>query len=344
VTRTGASDYALLKDQIRSAGLFARQPRFYVLFHVFAFAQLAACVWLLSLAHSTGRVALVAIILGPVFGLAASCSHDCGHRAMLPAGRANDAAGLFLANVMLGVSWSWWRAKHNAHHSHPNDPDLDPDVNIGVLAFSVEQAREKRGVARWVTRHQALLFLLLLPFEIFQLQSAGFKHLLRTRPPYRGLELALLLLRPAAFLAALALVLPWPSVVVAFVVAHLSLGAYFGSIFAPNHKGMPLAPDGDYFRRQVVTARNVRVSRLPELWFIGLNYQIEHHLFPTLPRNSLRRARPIVRGFCEARGVAYAEVGFLRSWVEILRGLSEASGGVNDVVGTAGGATSRAAP
>jgi Fatty acid desaturase len=78
------------------------------------------------------------------------------------------------------------------------------------------------------------------------------------------------------------------------------LGLYLGSVFAPNHKGMPILSrddDSDFLRRQVLTARNVRGGRLTDLLLGGLNYQIEHHLFPSMPRPSLRRAQPLVHAY-----------------------------------------------
>src|SRR5205085_1628865 len=74
-------------------------------------------------------------------------------------------------------------------------------------------------------------------------------------------------------------------------------GFYMGCSFAPNHKGMPPLTDEeekDYLRRQVLTSRNVRGGVLTDWTLGGLNYQIEHHLFPSMPRPSLRLAKPVV--------------------------------------------------
>jgi fatty acid desaturase len=324
------SDYALLRAEIRAAGLFERQTRYYMLRALTSFVLLGGSVVLLLAVDSPGLVVLAAIFVGFAIGQAGSFAHDNGHRAIVGPGYAGDMLGLLFANVVLGVSWSWWRAKHNAHHAHPNDPERDPDVNIRVLAFTKEQAQTKRGLARWITTHQAPLFVFLLPFEALNLQLAGAKHLLRTRPPYRWTELALLAVRAGALVTGLLVVLPTGSALIALVASEASLGLFLGSIFAPNHKGMPMAPDADYLRSQVLTARNVRPNPLIDFWCIGLNYQIEHHLFPTLPRNRLRAARRIVRRFCEEHDVSYTEVGFWRSYAEALRGLAEASAGVTE--------------
>jgi len=116
-----------------------------------------------------------------------------------------------------------------------------------------------------------------------------------------------------------------PLKAVVFVAIHQGLlGLYLGSVFAPNHKGMPILSnndDSDFLRRQVLTARNVHGGWLTDLVLGGLNYQIEHHLFPNMPRPSLRRAQPAVRAYCLNHGLPYAETSLLDSYRQALRHL-----------------------
>ena len=96
-------------------------------------------------------------------------------------------------------------------------------------------------------------------------------------------------------------------------------GLYLGCSFAPNHKGMPVLDAGDrsdFLRRQVLTSRNVRGGLLTDFALGGLNYQIEHHLFPSMPRPSLRHSQPLIEAFCQQRGVPYCQsslAGLLRA-------------------------------
>jgi fatty acid desaturase len=62
----------------------------------------------------------------------------------------------------------------------------------------------------------------------------------------------------------------------------------------------------------------VRAHPLTDFWYGALNYQIEHHLFPTMPRNKLREAQQIVRAYCEQHSIPYHETGMLQSYQEIL--------------------------
>lgn len=112
-----------------------------------------------------------------------------------------------------------------------------------------------------------------------------------------------------------------------FVAVQQSVfGLYLGSTFAPNHKGMQMidaATRPDFLRRQVLTSRNIAGGRVLTAAYGGLNYQIEHHLFPSMPSRNLRRCRPLVQSFCARNGITYAEttpfdsyrrcLGYLRS-------------------------------
>ena len=89
-------------------------------------------------------------------------------------------------------------------------------------------------------------------------------------------------------------------------------------------KGMPMLAEGEelyFLRRQVLTSRNVRGIRLVDFLLGGLNYQIEHHLFPNMPRPNLRQAQPLVRAFCQEHDLSYSEASMFGSYAEAVRHL-----------------------
>ena len=141
------------------------------------------------------------------------------------------------------------------------------------------------------------------------------------------MEGALLLVHFAGYLTVVALVMS-PAQAIAFIVVQQGLlGVYLGCAFAPNHKGMPVlgAQDNlDFLRRQVLTSRNVSGGPLVETLLGGLNYQIEHHLFPSMPRPSLRRCRSLVLMFCAQHELPYRELNLVASYAEVLRALHAA--------------------
>jgi fatty acid desaturase len=191
-----------------------------------------------------------------------------------------------------------------------------------VLAFSPEQHRAKRGrVSQFIARRQGYLFLPLLMAEAVQLHASSIQALIRRGIRHRTWEAILLGLHVAGYLAAVLLVLS-PVKAAVFIVVHQALfGLYLGCSFAPNHKGMPVLAAGDqtdFLRRQVLTSRNVRGNWFVDLALGGLNYQIEHHLFPSMPRPNLRRSQPLVRAFCQLHRVSYCETTLFRSYAQAL--------------------------
>jgi fatty acid desaturase len=133
----------------------------------------------------------------------------------------------------------------------------------------------------------------------------------------RKLDGALLFGHCAAYLAVLFWIRP-PGMAIAFIAVHQGLfGLYLGSLFAPNHKGMPILTHDDrpdFLRRQVLTSRNVTGGWFTDIALGGLNHQIEHHLFPSMPSPDLRKARVLVRHHCQELGVSYLETGLVASY------------------------------
>jgi fatty acid desaturase len=316
-----ASDYAALLNEVRAAGLLERSgvsyaPRMLGLGVMIA-VGITGFVWLGPSWWQLGVAAYFAV----VFAQLGFLGHDAGHQQMFRAKRWNDWCGVVLANLGVGLSYGWWVDKHNRHHRHPNDLDRDPDVRRNALAWSAEQADDQRGLFRFVATHQAAFFFPLLIFEAWNLH-VGSVRMLIVRPRGRAFEVALLFAHVTGCLTLLLLVLS-PLKALAFVAVQQSLlGIYLGCSFAPNHKGMPnldevAAPD--FLRRQVLTSRDVTGGRVVSWVFGGLNYQIEHHLFPSMPSRNLHRSQPLVKSFCAARGVAYCETSLLDSYAKALR-------------------------
>jgi len=318
------SEYTQLSRQIKQAGLLERRHRWYAAKIGLNLALLAAGWVAFAVLGESWWQLVTAAFLAVVFTQLAFVGHDAGHRQIFRSRRANDLVGLVHANLLLGVSYDWWVGKHNRHHSNPNHEDLDPDISITALAFTDDQASSKHGLVRLIARYQGWLFFPLLLLEAAHLHLASIKATLQGSGRTNAVEGLLLLAHVAAFVAVLVLVLS-PLQAVAFVVIQQGLfGLYLGCSFAPNHKGMPTlteADELDFLRRQVLTSRNVRGSRLVDFVLGGLNYQIEHHLFPNMPRPNLRRAQPLIRAFCQQHGLSYTEASLVGSYAEAVRHL-----------------------
>jgi fatty acid desaturase len=322
VRRRSASDFAELAQAVRQAGLLDRRPGYYAVRVALTLAVLAGAWVVFVCLGDTWWQLVTAVLLAGIWAQVSFIGHDAGHKQIFRGRRANDAVGL-VHGGLVGLSYGWWVAKHSRHHANPNH-EHDPDLHIAVLAFTPGQGRAKRGLSRWTAKYQAYLFFPLLLLEGVSLHWSSVEAVWRRRTRRRGLEKTLLVAHAVAYLAAVFLVLsPWKALV--FIAVHQGLwGLYMGCSFAPNHKGMPMATDEeewDFLRKQVLTSRNVSGGRWVDAVLGGLNYQIEHHLFPSMPRPNLRRARPVVQAFCAARGIAYQESGLLRSYGDVLRHL-----------------------
>jgi fatty acid desaturase len=139
--------------------------------------------------------------------------------------------------------------------------------------------------------------------------------------------------RIVGYLTLVLLVLP-PGKAAVFLAVQLGLfGFYMGVCFAPNHKGMPLVPHDarlDFLRRQVMMSRNVRGNWFVDVAMGGLNYQIEHHLFPSMARPSLKRAAPLISAYCAEHGVTYTQTGLWSSYGIVLRYINRVGLGEHD--------------
>ncbi|MEV0844312.1 acyl-CoA desaturase [Streptomyces sp. NPDC049954] len=321
------SEFTPLLRAVKGQGLLERRTGWYARTIVVNTLTLAAVVTGMILLGDVWWTLLLAPILAVFSARTAFVGHDAGHAQITADRGTGRLIGLLHGNLLLGMSYAWWNDKHNRHHANPNHVDKDPDVAADVLVFSQDQVAERTGLRRWLTRHQAWLFFPLTLLEGFALKVHGFQDLRRQSPRERLVEGTLLLVHVVAYLTLLLTVLS-PLKALLFLVLHqAAFGLHLGMAFAPNHKGMEMPdPDGErwgHLRRQVLTSRNIRGGPVTD-WFLGgLNYQIEHHLFPSMPRPHLRLARPLVRAHCRDLGLPYTETGLVDSYRQALGHLHE---------------------
>lgn len=325
-SRPPATDYRELKAIISAEGLLAPSPVYYVTKTVIALATLAAAIVIAVVATNPAIVLFDAVFLGFASTQVALLAHDVGHRQGFRGRRTNRIARTFFGNLLLGVSHTWWNTKHNQHHASPNHIDDDPDIRLPFIAFARDQVARQPRLTRPLLAIQGFVLPMMFPLQSIAMRITSVGHLLKGPSRHPWVE---------AFFMALHVVLYglllWSlgSVWLAlgfFVIHQGSFGLYNSSVFASNHKGMQLIRPGerlDFLREQVLTSRNIRAHRFVDFWYGGLNYQVEHHLFPTMPRNNLRRAQPIVRDFCRRKGIPYHETGLFECYAEIFRHLQQ---------------------
>lgn len=328
------SDYTELSRRIKAAGLLERRRGWYAARVLGLIAGFGVAFGLLfTLGSSLGQLG-VAALFAVLFTQSAFLAHDGAHRQVFASGRRNEWFSRIVGDLVVGLSYGWWSHKHSRHHANPNKIGADDDIATGALVFDPEHVAQRSGIVGWITRRQGWLFFPMLTLEGLNLHVSAVRTVRQRRDlRYRRVEAVLLAIRligfPVLVVATLGLGLG-----LAFLGVQLAVfGVYMGASFAPNHKGMPLIGKDvriDFLRRQVLTSRNIRGTRAMAWAMGGLNYQIEHHLFPSMPSVNLRRARPIVRAYCAERQIPYTETGLFAAYGIVVRYLNRVGLGYAD--------------
>ena len=318
-----ASDFTELMSEVKSAGLLERRYAWYVVRGAILLTLFAGAFAALFALGSSPWQLLLAIGFSILFTQSAFLAHDSAHRQVFVSGKRNEWMSRVIGNLIVGLSYGWWMNKHTRHHANPNKLGKDGDIRPGAIVFTVEDARELSGIRAWLAARQHWFFLPILMLAGIDLHiHAGRAALGGEQIKHRGVEGALLAIRLIGF-PILVVIAAGPWMGLAFMVVQLfAFGVYMGGSFAPNHKGMPIVPRDmtlDFLRRQVLMSRNIRGGPAVGIGMGGLNFQIEHHLFPSMPSINLRRARPLVRAHCAELGVPYTETTFVGSYRIVLR-------------------------
>ncbi len=330
-SRNGTSTYSALLAQVKEHGLLRRRRGFYWSLFAGLVVGLGLAWTAFALLGDSWFQLIVAGALGVVFTQFAFLSHEAAHRQVFASQKWNDHAGRWLGTFLVGLSYSWWMNKHTRHHGNPNTVGKDPDIAPDGIRFLPEDAAAVRGpVLRTVLRFQGWLFFPLLTLEGLNLHRYAIVSIVtgtgtKADRRQRWVEGAMLVARFGVYLTVVFWFLPF-GMACAFLGVQLAVfGILMGASFAPNHKGMPtIAHDAkvDFFSRQVRTSRNIRGGWWVSFLMGGLNHQVEHHLFPSMPRPALKQARLLVRAHCDGLDVPYTETTLLRSYGIVVRYLN----------------------
>lgn len=357
--------YRDLRMQMIKMGLFKSSPLFYVYKCVSNMALWAIAVAMVYFSDSTAVCLSSAVLLGLFFQQCGWLAHDFLHHQVFKTRANGDYLGIFWGNLMQGYSVQWWKNKHNGHHAVPNlhnstatSQDGDPDIDtMPVLAWSLTQARSYRELnkgkdsafVKFMIRFQAFFYFPILLLARLSWLNESFKlafglgaatenaalEMKRKGLQYPFLERSAILLH---YVWMFALSSGFGRFSLAFSVAYFMLatcscGLMLALVFGLGHNGMAVYDADkrpDFWKLQVTTTRNViGGSGFPQAfvdWFCGgLQYQVDHHLFPSLPRHSLRKAHALVESFCKEWGVKYHEADMVVGTMEVLQHLSQVS-------------------
>jgi fatty acid desaturase len=261
-------------------------------------------------------------------------SHDFLHHQVFQDRKWNNFMGYFLGNICQGFSVSWWKAKHNLHHAVPNVQNYDPDIDtMPFLAWSEKVIEgELTGLPQILIQYQYIFYLPLLSaarlsWVIQSLLYPAFSQKIR-HDSTRKLEVSTLFVHYI-----------WVSLLafgglgllqgIAFILLSQAFaGLLLATAFSLNHNGMVILDANaqntmEFNKLQIVTARDVRGGPMNFFhWFMGgLDMQIEHHLFPTIPRHNLRQVQGEIEAMCKKHNIQYHQTGFWSGTKELFQRL-----------------------
>ena len=310
--------YAELKRRLDATGCLAPAPADYA-WRIALILAVAACGWLgLTVARSFWLHAAGALAVGFAMVQASFLAHDAGHGAVTRRAWLIELLGQLHSTLVAGYAFSYFRRSHDLHHFHTNEAGVDPDCVSDLFSVDEHSARGKTGLGRRLTRHQAVLIPLLFPLWALAMKRDGISYVARNlrRCPRDAAALAV---HAAVWLVVPALCAGPGAALAGYLAGNAVAGVYLGLVIPVNHIGMTYLPAEhalSFLDQQLATCRNIRspgpapIAAVFDFLFIGLNRQIEHHLFPWLPAGRLARGGAVVRAFCRERGLPYHEISY----------------------------------
>ncbi|KAI8993434.1 delta-6-desaturase [Pilobolus umbonatus] len=341
-----ANEMRELRDKLAKEGYFESSKLFYA---YKVLSTLAICALGLTILYnyreSTLGVVLSAFIVGIFWQQCGWLAHDFGHHQCFEDRSYNDVLVIFLGNFCQGFSLSWWKNKHNTHHASTNVHGHDPDIDTAPVllwdeyasaayygALEEEPTMVSRFIAESVLPYQTRYFFFVLGFARFSWAVQSILYSFREGAINKSAKLNLF--ERACLISHWSLFAYWIiawntsiyNMILFFLISQATTGYTLALVFALNHNGMPVisqekAEGMEFFEIQVITGRDVSLSPLGDWFMGGLNYQIEHHVFPNMPRHNLPKVKPMVKAICQKYNVYYHDTGFINGTLEVLKTL-----------------------
>lgn len=252
--------------------------------------------------------------------------HDLGHNELTGRREVDMVLGICVADVLGGLSVGWWKKNHNIHHIVTNDIDNDPDIQhlpffaISTRFFESRYSTYYRRVmsfdafARLFVSFQHYLYYVIMCFARYNLYVLSWRYLLESDfAPYRGLEAGCIAVFITWFSWLISHIPSWPMIALYLGISNAVSAVLHVQITLSHFAMSTESPDPEnecFAARQIRTTMDVACSPWFDWFHGGLQFQVEHHLFPRLPRHCLRRVQPLVKELCQKHGMDFKELSF----------------------------------
>lgn len=332
------SEFNQLRAQLLDQGFFQTSPWMYAK-RLLKLGCVFALALLLSVQSSVGLCLTGALLMGLFWQQLAFIGHDAGHASITGRRLFDLGLGILLGNALGGVSIGWWKRSHNVHHSLTNSVEHDPDIqHLPFVAISDELLRpfystyhrrmfQVNVISQFFVRRQHYLYYVIMAFARWNLYVQSILHVLRCPDmiPMHALEVCSLL----AFYA-------WQGVLVSrmasvyhavlwLLISNGACGILHVQItlshFAMEAHNIPQA--SNWIASQLGACMNIECSSYMDWFHGGLQFQIEHHLFPRIPSYKLRKVRDHVKAFALKWSLPYHETGFIDANKKVLASLKK---------------------
>eukprot|EP01024_Parvocaulis_polyphysoides_P063984 TRINITY_DN7420_c0_g4_i2.p1 TRINITY_DN7420_c0_g4~~TRINITY_DN7420_c0_g4_i2.p1 ORF type:complete len:523 (-),score=68.23 TRINITY_DN7420_c0_g4_i2:1004-2470(-) len=330
-------DYQKLYRKFKKDGLFKSNIIYYALKIASNQSILGAAV--LALFYAPGIIGtwpatFLATCLTALFWQQSGwLTHDFLHHQVFPEHRyAGNWMGYMLGSLFQGFSAGWWKNKHNVHHALPNYihdehfTAIDPDINtLPLLSWSKQQLTNS-PLENLLVKLQYFTFIpiLLIARVAWCVESFFFAvDLALQKQEYA--ELICICMHYVLFFGLAFGTLPTAQALTYLLGANFLGGLFLGVVFVISHNGMDIISDRDenFASAQILTTRNIQSSVFVDWFTGGLNFQIEHHLFPTMPRHNLPVVQKQVKELCERNGLEYENLSFGKGFESVMETLDE---------------------
>ncbi|KAF3439938.1 hypothetical protein FNV43_RR18216 [Rhamnella rubrinervis] len=343
-----SKDYRRLASEFSKLGLFEKKGHV-IMYSLISIAILLSVVFYGVLKSDSVWIHMVcAMLLGLLWILSAYVGHDSGHYQAMPTRGFNKFTQLIAGNFLTGISIAWWKWTHNAHHISCNSLDYDPDLqHIPFFAVSTRFFTSLTSsfygrkltfdpLARFLVSYQHITFYPVLIFGRINLYVQTFLLLFSKRPiPDRALNIVGICVFWTWFPLLTSFLPTWNErfmfVLVSFTVTSLQhLQFCLNHFSADVYVGPPSG--NDWFEKQTAGSLDISCSVWMDWFFGGLQFQLEHHLFPRLPRCQLRKVSPVVQDLCKKHNLPYRSLTFWEANLSTLRTLRTAALQARDAV------------
>ncbi|GAQ79919.1 Sphingobase-D8 Desaturase [Klebsormidium nitens] len=319
-------EYRQLAKDLESSELFQTRPSFYLSKALVIAALFALVVAGVTLTSSPWVHLASGLLLGLFWQQCAFVGHDTGHLSITRTRSLDNLIGLFVGNVCTGIGILWWKRTHNVHHIACNNVQYDPDIQhiplfavsekyfASLYSFYHKRQMNFDRAARVLVSYQHWTFYPIMAVARWNLWAQTWILLLSgPHTPDKTAEIAALMVFYGWLASLMSFIPSWP-VRIGFLCAAVALSGILHVQICLSHFPMPVY-DGhvatkDYVQMQLDGTMDIDCPTWLDWFHGGLQFQVEHHLFPRLPRHNLRRVKGTLRAFCKKHGLRYTSVPF----------------------------------